>query len=106
MGKIKSRLQVWIDDVEVEEGALIEPDKYWRTAKDQRWVLIAEMDYQHLENIVDFFSRDGWVVDPARQNAFDNVMIEYMRRKLDNEALLKKAIDLMEKDHDDTKMSA
>jgi hypothetical protein len=101
MGKIKA----WIDDIEVEDGMLKEPDKYWRTAQ-HRWVLIAEMEYQHLENIVDFFSRDGWVVDPARQNAFDNVMIEYMRRKLDNEALLKKAIDLMEKDYDDTKMSA
>jgi hypothetical protein len=101
MGKIKA----WIDDVEVEDGMLIEPDKYWRT-QDNRWLRISEMEYQHLESIVNFFSRDGWVVDPTRQNAFDNVMIEYMRRKLDNEALLKKAIDLMEKDHDDTKMSA
>lgn len=100
MGKLKA----WIDDVEVEDGMLKEPDKYWRTAQ-QRWVLIAEMEYQHLENVVNYFSQDGTVVDPRWQNAFDNVMIEYMRRKLDNEALLKKAIDLMEENHDDTKMS-
>lgn len=98
MGKLKA----WIDDVEVEDGMLKEPDKYWRTAQ-QRWVLIAEMEYQHLENVVNYFSQDGTVVDPRWQNAFDNVMIEYMRRKLDNEALLKKAIDLMEENHDDTK---
>jgi hypothetical protein len=101
MGKVKA----WIDDVEVEEGALMEPDKYWRTAHS-RWLRISEMEVSHLENIVDLVSQDGMVIDPVRQGAFDNVMIEYMRRKMDNEALLKKAIDLMEKDHDDTKMSA
>jgi hypothetical protein len=105
MGKVKSTLKVWLDDIEVEEGALMEPNKYWRT-QDNRWVRISEMEYQHLENIVNFFSQDGMVVDPTRQNAFDNVMIEYLKRKLDNEALLKKAINLMEEGNDDTKMLA
>ena len=99
MGKLKA----WIDDVEVEDGMLKEPDKYWRTA-DNRWLLITEMETEHLERIVDFFSRDEWVVDPMRQNAFDNVMIEYLKRKLHNEALLKKAISLMEEGHANTKM--
>lgn len=99
MGKLKA----WFDDFEIEDEMLKEPDKYWRTAQ-QRYVLIAEMDTEHLENVVNFFSRDGWVVDPTRQNAFDNVMIEYLKRKLDNEVLLKKAISLMEDDHEHTKM--
>ena len=86
MGKLKA----WVDDVEVEDEMLKEPDKYWRTAQ-QRWVLIAEMETEHLERVVDFFSRDGWVVDPMAQNAFDNVMIEYLKRK--------------EQGHEHTKMS-
>ena len=99
MGKLKA----WIDDVEVEDGMLKEPDKYWRTAQ-QRWKLIAELEFSHLENIVNYFSQDGVVVNPTMQNSFDNVMIEYMKRKLDNEALLKKAISLMEEGHGNTKM--
>jgi hypothetical protein len=101
MGKVKA----WVDDVEVEEGVLMEPDKYWRTAHS-RWLRISEMEFSHLENIVDLVSQDGMVIDPMRQGAFDNVMIEYLKRKLDNEALLKKAINLMEEGNDDTKMLA
>jgi hypothetical protein len=81
MGKLKSTLKVWLDDVLVEEGVVTEPDKYWRT-QDNRWVRISEMEHQHLENIVNYFSRDGMTVDPSRQNAFDNVMVEYMMRNL------------------------
>ena len=81
MGKVKSKLRLWLDGEEIEEGMLAEPDKYWRT-QDNRWVRISEMEHQHLENIVNYFSKDGMTVDPTRQNAFDNVMVEYMKRNL------------------------
>lgn len=87
MGKLKA----WLDDVEVEDEMLKEPDKYWRSPLTMRWLLIAEMETEHLESVVNLFSRDGWVVDPERQDAFTNVMIEYLKRK--------------EQGHEHTKMS-
>ena len=73
----------------------IDLTKWWKT-KDRRWILIAAMDFSHLENTVDYFSRDDVTIDPMRQEALDNVIIEYMRRKVDNEALMNKALQLME----------
>ena len=73
----------------------IDLSKWWKT-KDKRWILIESMDFSHLENTVDYFSRDGVQINPERQEALDNVIIEYMRRKVDNEALTNKAMQLME----------
>lgn len=73
----------------------IDLSKWWKT-KDKGWILIQAMDFSHLENTVDYFSRDGVSINPERQLALENVIIEYMKRKVDNEALTKKAINLME----------
>lgn len=73
----------------------IDLTKWWKT-KDKGWILIQAMDFSHLENTVDYFSRDGVSINPERQLALENVIIEYMKRKVDNEALTKKAINLME----------
>ena len=73
----------------------IDLTKWWKT-KDRRWILIQAMDFSHLENTVDYFSRDDVRIAPERQEALDNVIIEYMRRKVDNEALTNKALQLME----------
>ena len=73
----------------------IDLTKWWRT-NDKRWILIQAMEFDHLQNTVDYFSRDGMTIDPMRQGAFDNVMIEYLKRKVDNEMLTKKAMQLME----------
>jgi crotonobetainyl-CoA:carnitine CoA-transferase CaiB-like acyl-CoA transferase len=75
--------------------ANIDLTKWWRT-NDKRWIFIQAMEFDHLQNTVDYFSRDGMKIDPMRQNAFDNVMIEYLKRKVDNEVLTKKAMQLME----------
>ena len=73
----------------------IDLTKWWRT-KDKEWLLIQAMDFSHLENTVDYFSRDDVRIDPERQTALENVILEYMKRKVDNEALTKKAMKLME----------
>lgn len=77
MGKMKQ----WIDaDVFEDFASPQDFDNYWRTAND-RWIRIAEMDYDHLENTVNYFSREGMKVDPSRQNAFEKVMIRYLLEK-------------------------
>lgn len=91
-----------IDDDEMHyllyvKGMDIDLSKWWRT-QDMRWYRIETLDFSHLENIVNYFSQDGMTLDPMRQGAFDNVMIEYLKRKLDNDAMLKKAINLMEEE--------
>lgn len=73
----------------------IDLTKWWRT-KDKRWILIEAMDFYHLENTVDYFSRSDVQINPERQAAFDNVILEYMKKKVDNEHLKDKAIQLME----------
>lgn len=83
----------YLVDVIKEES--IDLTKWWRT-NDKRWIFIQAMEFDHLQNTVDYFSRDGMKIDPMRQNAFDNVMIEYLKRKSDNEMLTKKAMQLME----------
>jgi hypothetical protein len=77
MGKMKQ----WVGDSVFEDFA--DPkkyDEYWRTAND-RWIRISEMEFSHLENTVNYFSREGMKVDPARQNAFDKVMVRYLMEK-------------------------
>ena len=54
------------------------------------------MDFYHLENTVDYFSRGDVQINPERQAALDNVMLTYMRKKVDNEHLKDKAMQLME----------
>jgi len=77
MGKMKQ----WIDDDVFEEFAdPKQKDDYWLTA-GSRWIRISEMDYEHLENVVNYFSREGMKVDPSRQNAFEKVMLRYLREK-------------------------
>ena len=73
----------------------IDLSKWWKT-KDKRWILIEAMDLQHLENTVDYFSRDGVQINPERQTALDNVIIEYMKKKIDSNELTDKAMQLME----------
>ena len=73
----------------------IDLSKWWKT-KDKGWILIEAMDFSHLENTVDYFSRDGVAINPERQVALENVIIEYMKRKVDNEVLTNKAMQLME----------
>lgn len=89
-----------IDDAEMMylvhiKKADIDLSKWWRT-KDKRWILIAAMDLQHLENTVDYFSRDGVQISDERQAALENVIIEYMKKKVDSETLTNKAMQLME----------
>jgi len=77
MGKMKQ----WIDD-DVFEG-FADPkqwDEHWRTS-NQRWIRISEMEFSHLKNVVNYFSREGMKVDPTRQNAFEKVMIRYLMEK-------------------------
>jgi uncharacterized protein YigA (DUF484 family) len=73
----------------------IDLTKWWKT-KDKGWILIQAMDFSHLENTVDYFSRDGVSIDPERQAALENVILEYMKKKVDNERLVEKAMQLME----------
>lgn len=89
-----------IDDAEMMylvhiKKADIDLSRWWKT-KDKRWILIEAMDFNHLENTVDYFSRDGVAISPERQEALDNVIIEYMRKKIENIELDEKAMQLME----------
>jgi hypothetical protein len=77
MGKMKT----WMGNRVFEDFATgSQSDDYWRAA-DRGWIRISEMDYEHLENTVNYFSREGMKVDPTRQNAFDKVMIRYLKEK-------------------------
>lgn len=68
----------------------------WWVSKDRRWHRIEAMDFSHLQNIVDLMSQPGKAVHPDRQTAFDNVVLEYFKKKVDNDALYDKALQLME----------
>lgn len=70
----------WIDDDALEGGDPPNPAHYWRTR--MMWVRIEDMDFEHLENTVNLFSREGMKVDPLMQDAFENVMLTYLRKKL------------------------
>jgi len=56
------------------------PNDWWLT-KDGRLHLIKDMDFSHLENVINFFSQEGRVVDPMMQGAFENVMLTYLRKQ-------------------------
>ena len=78
MGKLKSALT---DDLFEENlRVMMSPKDYWIT-KDGRFIAIEDMDFQHLENIVNYFSQEGTTVDPTRQGAFEKVMLTYLRKQ-------------------------
>ena len=56
------------------------PNDWWLT-KDGRLLLIKDMDFSHLESIVNYFSQEGRVVDPMMQGAFEKVMLTYLRKQ-------------------------
>jgi hypothetical protein len=91
MGQVKK----WMSLDAFEDGARasgwqrVNENEYWAT-KDGRLLLISEMDYEHLEMIVNYFSRDGMVVDPRRQGAFENVMLTYLRKKAEIEEMIER----------------
>ena len=76
MGRLKDLLESWNDEDNFSK-AYKHPNEYWRT-KDGP-VRIEDMDFQHLENVVNYFSQEGTTVDPTRQGAFENVMLRYLR---------------------------
>ena len=77
MGKMKQGID---DDIFERLANVKDYDNYWHTA-NSRWIRISDMDYDHLENTVNLFSREGLTVDPRRQNAFEKVMLRYLREK-------------------------
>lgn len=78
MGKLKA---AWTEELlEDHIRAIISPKDYWIT-KDGRFIAIDDMDFQHLENIVNYFSQEGTTVDPTRQGAFEKVMLTYLRKQ-------------------------
>ena len=80
MGQVKN----WLTDEEFEDNDGADPSKWWGT-QDGRLMSIEHMDLQHLENVVNYFSQEGMVVDPMRRNAFENVMLAYLRKKAEGE---------------------
>ena len=56
------------------------PNDWWLT-KDGRLLLIKDMDFSHLESIVNYFSQKDRVVDPMMQGAFEKVMLTYLRKQ-------------------------
>lgn len=90
MGKMKR----WIHaDVFENFATPLQADDYWRTA-DDRWIRISEMELYHLENVVNYFSREGMKVDPSRQNAFEKIMVRYLYEK----AKIEKQIERTQRD--------
>ena len=78
MGRLKDLIDSWGHDNYVDSDSPPEDlAKYWQTRKG--FVLISTMDFQHLENIVNLFSKDGMVVYPTMQPSFENVMLRYLR---------------------------
>jgi hypothetical protein len=51
---------------------------------------IEHMDLQHLENVVNYFSQEGYKVDPTRQDAFENVMLTYLRKKAEMDEMIER----------------
>ena len=96
MGQVKK----WIDADAFEDHRgrgweQVNNNVVWST-KDGQLLLISEMKFEHLENIVNYFSRDGMVVDPMRQGAFENVMLTYLRKKAEiNEMIERTQHDIL-----------
>ena len=56
------------------------PNDWWLT-KDGRLLLIEDIDFSHLESIVNYFSQEFRVFDPMMQGAFEKVMLTYLRKQ-------------------------
>ena len=80
MGQVKK----WMTDEEFEDNDGADPSKWW--SSNDRLIHIESMDLEHLENVVNYFSRDGVKVDPMRQSAFENVMLTYLRKKAEEQS--------------------
>jgi UTP-glucose-1-phosphate uridylyltransferase len=78
MAKLKNPLLTQ-DDLESQIRAIVRPNNQVWYGKGGEIYLIEAMDFQHLENIVNYFSQEGTTVDPSRQGAFENVMLRYLR---------------------------
>jgi len=77
MGRLKDLIDSW-GDVDYEKVyPPTDLNKYWRGK--QGFVLIEEMDFQYLENVVNLFSQEGMVIDPMMQPSFEKVMLRYLR---------------------------
>lgn len=85
MGQVKK----WLTDEEFEDNDGADPSKWWAT-QDGRLMSIEHMDLQHLENVVNYFSQEGYVVDPTRRNAFENVMLTYLRKKAEMDEMIER----------------
>ena len=94
MGQVKK----WMTDEEFEDRRgweKVNTNEIWSTQHGQL-LLISEMKFEHLENIVNYFSRDGMVVDPRKQGAFENVMLTYLRKKAEiNEMIERTQHDIL-----------
>ena len=77
MSRMKDLLDELNDELELAklENNL---DDYWMTSRG-KFIPINELDFQHLENIVNYFSQEGTTVAPDRQGAFEKVMLRYLR---------------------------
>ena len=78
MAKLKNPLLTQ-EDLESQIRAIVRPNNQVWYGKGGQIYLIEAMDFQHLENIVNYFSQEGTTVDPSRQGAFENVMLRYLR---------------------------
>lgn len=78
MGKLKNHSFTLEELIPHLRGITRPSNEVWY-GKGGEAYLIEAMDFQHLENIVNFFSQEGATVDPTRQAAFENVMLRYLR---------------------------
>jgi hypothetical protein len=85
MGQVKK----WLTDEEFEDNDGADPSKWWATP-DGRLMSIEHMDLERLESVVNYFSQEGYKVDPMRQNAFDNVMLTYLRKKAEMDEMIER----------------
>ena len=80
MGRLKDLLVAWNDDDDEDNfsKAVKHPNEYWMTKKG--YVRIEDMDFQHLENVVNLVS-NGMEIPPHMQPSFENVMLTYLRKQ-------------------------
>lgn len=70
-----------IDEEDIEGGDPPNKADYWLVKV--WWQRIVDMDFQHLEEIVNHYSKEGAKVEPSKQDSFDNVMLTYLRKKFE-----------------------
>jgi hypothetical protein len=77
LGKLKDLLDEWTEELRVTTPSNL--SDYWWSKSG--FILIEDMDFQHLENIVNFFSQEGTTVDPRMQASFEKVVLLYLRKQ-------------------------